>query len=357
MFLYVAGFAVLTIIIGLIGWLPTSLRWICLIGLWVAFVALAGKRTTAVNKNGEWHRGRWDGIFIDNRRKISLSRLQIICWTILSLSAFAVIALDRTIPVISGTISSLIPIEGSETENSSTDANNYDPLNIRFPEELIVALGISATSLAGASIIKSNKAEAKNGKAVQLLSEQKTLANTRVTNAAKNVKKHNDALSAFADELTKLRTLPEGELVSNETKLKIDQIENESIPNTAEELKIAQQELDNAKEELEKISKAEDSSVGEVHKNTDISQADWSDIFRGELVSNYQLVDVGKVQMFFFTIIIIFTYGALVWGVLGDSEGLRMNAVDLPSFSATLTGLLGLSHAGYLIVKQTGQSA
>ena len=46
--------------------------------------------------------GRFDGVLIDSRNKISLSRLQLILWTVVVLSAWCAFALHRVIPVLEG---------------------------------------------------------------------------------------------------------------------------------------------------------------------------------------------------------------------------------------------------------------
>mgnify|MGYP003335203781 CR=1 FL=1 len=47
--------------------------WLVTIGGTVLFIALAGRATT----------GRWAGIAIDNRNRISLSKFQMVAWTVL----------------------------------------------------------------------------------------------------------------------------------------------------------------------------------------------------------------------------------------------------------------------------------
>ena len=61
-------------------------RWGIIAGLMVTFLCAIG---LSINK-------RPDGILIDPRNKISLSRLQVVLWTVLVLSAFLAIALPRS---------------------------------------------------------------------------------------------------------------------------------------------------------------------------------------------------------------------------------------------------------------------
>ena len=85
--------------------------------------------------------GQWFGVLIDSRNKVSLSRLQITLWTVLVLSTYLTIALPRVSAMVG--------------DNPTLNVANV--LDIRFPEELIVAMGISAVSFAGSSLIQSNK--------------------------------------------------------------------------------------------------------------------------------------------------------------------------------------------------------
>ena len=65
--------------------------------------------------------------------------------------------------------------------------------------------------------------------------------------------------------------------------------------------------------------------------------------------------DIAKVQMFFLTVILIILYGTMVWGMLGVESTWQTQAqVSLPAFSESMVVLLGISHLGYLAIKQTG---
>ena len=95
---------------------------------------------------------------------------------------------------------------------------------------------------------------------------------------------------------------------------------------------------------------------GLLHKNADPSEARWVDLFRGEEISNFKLVDMSKVQMLFFTVVIIAAYAAAISGVLRDLNALRTSAfIAFPGFSESLNFLLGISHGTYLSVKTIDQ--
>ncbi len=77
------------------------------------------------------------GAFIDNRNRISLSKLQAGCWTVLVLAAFATAAAYNAVAPASETVTAL---------------------SIQIPGELLLAMGISATSLAASPMLLSLKA-------------------------------------------------------------------------------------------------------------------------------------------------------------------------------------------------------
>lgn len=122
---------------ALIGWRwkPTAHAakiWIIYLVLFVAFAAIAGH---VIN-------GVWRGVLIDSSNKISLSRLQMLMWTVLLLSGFLVAV--------------LINIRWTS-----------DPLNIALNEQLWALMGISTASLVGSPLLKnSKKAEKPNNEAM-----------------------------------------------------------------------------------------------------------------------------------------------------------------------------------------------
>src|SRR5690242_9175502 len=77
--------------------------------------------------------GLWHGVLIDERNRLSLSRLQMVLWTIIVLSGFLIAALWNI--------------------SRGVDA----PLEINVPKELWLLMGISVTSLVGSPLILSTK--------------------------------------------------------------------------------------------------------------------------------------------------------------------------------------------------------
>jgi hypothetical protein len=184
------------------------------------------------------------GVLIDERNKMSLSRLQITVWTVIILSALAAIGLSRV------------------------QANVNDPLAIAIPQELLWVLGITATALVGTPLIHKVKADAPA---------------------------RADAPAVAAP------TLPEGQAM-----------------------------------------------LGRLVVNTTSAGATWTDMFMGEEGPTADRIDLGKVQMFYFTAIAALVYALSVFQSLGGS----VSAVhSLPAVSGGLAALLGLSNGAYLLNK------
>ena len=99
------------------------LTWIVVLGLLSVFAVIAGHGVTE----------QWWGIVIDDRHKVSLSRLQMLIWTVIAASGFLSAALLN------------ISLEGAS------------PLDINIPEQLLWLMGISTTSLVGSPLIKNTK--------------------------------------------------------------------------------------------------------------------------------------------------------------------------------------------------------
>lgn len=87
---------------------------------------------------------------------------------------------------------------------------------------------------------------------------------------------------------------------------------------------------------------------GKVITNAAPEAAHWSDLFRGSETHNAGLLDLGKLQMFFFTLILLLAYGAGLATLFGSEAG---PITALPAIDSGMLALLGISHAGYLVSK------
>ncbi len=114
--------------------------------------------------------------------------------------------------------------------------------------------------------------------------------------------------------------------------LELERLTNEKEPAAKRAMESAEATLHTVQKEWDEFQKGLESRKGDVHANDSIEQADWSDLLRGELVSNYRVIDPAKVQMFFLTIILVFIYGVMIWGLLGaEPIWQSVPAVDLPA--------------------------
>ena len=218
---------------------------------WLLIMALLGLLFVLI---GRGVIGLWTGCLIDNRNRMSLSRLQLISWTALILSAFLTFAAFKI------------------HADPKTDA-----LDIVVPTQVWSLLGISTASLAGSATIKYAKRNAS-------VNEKVAEAELEKTKQAMPSSLETESLEA------------QGLLVTKETP----------------------------------------------------QNANISDLFTGDEVGSAAQLDVGKVQMFFFTLIVVLAYTISLGSILYRAGGLPQG---LPDVSEGMVVLLLISHAGFLAGK------
>lgn len=210
------GMLAIVVAIGLIGLLVEGedRRWgwlaiLILLALFFVFVGVVVRK-------------EWLGCLIDERNKVSLSRLQIAVWTLILLSGYFTAVLGRI---------------------ADDEAN---PLAVSIPEQLWILVGISTTALVGTPLLRSAKVD---------------------------------------EGLIEFRSMTE--------------------------------------------------------------KAVWTDIFKGDEEKQKDTVDMAKVQMFFFTLILAFGYAVMLFNDFSGGKTLD----GLAPFDEGMIALLGISHAGYLTSK------
>ena len=77
-------------------------------------------------------------------------------------------------------------------------------------------------------------------------------------------------------------------------------------------------------------------------------QPSWKDLFLGEEEKNKNKVDVANVQMFFFTVVIVFSYAIALTKMFADATGA---ITAFPVVEESTVALLGISAAGFLANK------
>jgi hypothetical protein len=224
-----------------------------------AYLATLGLMAIFTTIAGHGILGLWLGLLIDERNKMSLSRLQMVAWTIVVLSGFLVAGLW----------------------NSAS--GKKDPLSIAVPPQLWMLMGISTTSLVGSPLIRSTKtAEPLN-------------AGEPLREAEKN------ELERMREELTR-----------------------QNVPRDTIDIQ------------------------GKIVIWKWPEDARLADLFQGDEVGNAAHLDLGKIQMFFFTLVLVLTYTvALTYTFAHVSTSIT----ELPPVDQGMVALLGISHAGFLTNK------
>lgn len=142
----------LILLIGLISWFLPQVQQGLWVWIWVLNVLLLLAAFGALSMSLGENRGFWS-FLVDERNMVSLSRFQIVIWTILILSSFATIAIARSAdaqdnPAVYACATMLAA--GDTTPCAA-------PAGVALPQILWALMGISVTSSVAAPLIKENK--------------------------------------------------------------------------------------------------------------------------------------------------------------------------------------------------------
>ena len=344
---------------------------------------------------------------IDTNYTMSLSRLQITLWTVLALSAYLIIFFTRLTglndvqklasndPLVAQCAQRLTqPQVQSQTQIPITTTQKIDmpiavetcgggALQIVFPEALLLAMGISLASFAGSTLVDSNKQ--KEGKFLTSMKQAVDDAAKALEEAKAEQAKADKELNALkqenASDWGKKISEAKEKLKTASAQAAKDKLEDEiadlemqkqtAVEQAQKVWDAAQKKVNAAKEALDAVTKKQQEielqSSGSLFKNTGdtpreaAQKAKFSDLFQGVEVGNHNFIDMSRVQMFFFTMVIIIAYAAQVNTLLHDPAALRHPlGVTLPPFSESMNILLGFSHSAYLAIKNvdhtTGQT-
>lgn len=93
--------------------------------------------------------------------------------------------------------------------------------------------------------------------------------------------------------------------------------------------------------------------IGLLHANTDIKSAKFIDMFKGDEVSEFEYIDISKVQMFFFTLAAWMGYVSTIYShkFVGDA-----GLITFPALSTGIVTLIGVSHTGYIAIKASDKT-
>ena len=112
------------------------------------------------------------------------------------------------------------------------------------------------------------------------------------------------------------------------------------------------EELKATVEALKAKGQEDATNEGLVIVNKDPKDARWTDLFQAEETGNGAHLDLGKVQNFYFTVILVFAYAAALAAMFANPGPIS----SLPAVSQGMVALLGISHAAYLANKARAQS-
>jgi hypothetical protein len=270
-------------------WFGLLLTWGIIAVLMLVIIIVIG---VSLGKGGK-------GILIDPMTNMmSLSRLQVVLWTWVILSAFISLALVR----IGDSI--LHPNDYKcSPPATGQEATCADPIAIQLPPLLWALMGISLTSAVGAPLLKVAKAQRTTDQS------QENVDRARKRGAA--------PASAETYQAVLTRRLADN---------------------------------DGLKKEI-----GEEKPLGAVVRKDSPSKADFSDFFTGEEVSTFGYVDIAKVQNMFFTLVVVVSYVVALAAVMYTPNIAQL--FTFPDPPSGLVALIGISHAGYLVDKSTTHSS
>ncbi len=235
------------------------------------------------------------GILIDSRNMMSLSRLQIVVWTVLILSAFVTVTLARVSDSRFNPDGYACPPAETAQGETGSEPECADPLGVQLPALLWTLMGISVTSAVASPLLKTAKA-------------RRTEEDDRKQTRAANSREEPDGAATYGNVLKKTKR--------GDPRAAKEPVENQ----------------------------------GALVRKTSWRDARLSDIFMGEEVSNFMYVDVAKVQNFFFTMIAIVAYAVALAVAMSAASSLAA-FFAFPNLPSSLIAVIGISHGGYLTDK------
>lgn len=283
------------------GFLAVAL---CLVG----FSLCVGKLVTT----------RWTGALINERNLMSLSRFQTILWTVIVLSAYWMIAIAH--------IRDVGPDASKLAEAKKITI--AEALDITIDKQLWLLMGISVTALIGTPLINGTKTQ-KNPDPAEVEKTAKAMSATGNIPASITAAANQKAATAAAAAATMPRI--------------------QALAQAQKDEAIKQAETEAKKEEVKDA--IANNKQGTLYSNPSINDAAFSDMFEGEEVGNAAYLDIPKVQMFYFTVVVAFSYIVLLWGTMGQLSEHAADVKALPPLSDGMIALLGISHAANLAGK------
>jgi hypothetical protein len=284
--------------------------------LWVAVMSILFLAFITISKaTTQYGRALW----VDDRYMMNLARVQVTLWTLLIVSAYLTAAVSNT----------LIQYP---SENDKQKAR----------EALAKELQVQGDAL---------KYQKDHEKATDI---EKSAAGRRVADSAERVKKAEDTvknLDAYQPKGSLIIAIPPTVWILLGISIG-SWLGSPLILNNKKAQESSEADFTKAKEGL-KAQGASEAKIAQVETqgrlliNTAYDQAAFSDLFRGEETGNAATLDVGKVQMFYFTVIVLFVYATGLFKMF--NSGLPIH--EFPDLDSSIVTLLGISNASYLANK------
>lgn len=250
------------------------------------------------------------GILIDaGRNMMSLSRLQLVLWTCVILSAFLATALGRIGDYAYNQAGYECP-PPTQASDGQAEPECAEPLGIQLSPVLWALMGISVTSAVASPLLKANKA--------QRTAEQDRIQKAKGGQSPRNI------LDAQGRAVA---TVPAPTPVTYASVLAQRKEANDPAVEDAQD------------------------SVGVMVRKTSWREANFADVFTGEEVSNFGYVDMAKVQNFFFTVIAVIAYAVMLGGLMVVVGKNVAGFFVFPDLTEGLLAIIAISHAGYLTDK------
>lgn len=303
------GILIMIVLVIVIGFQPNSNLhpfwiWLILLALFTALTLVISRALTR----------RWLGVVIDERNKYSLSRFQMVLWTVMILAAFmaAVLANVR--------LNLLVYVSGA-----------VDP-----PQMLFVRSGALVSDVLSIAGVIVPNAETGIYSAVPGVDLSQL-------NLAEAVRDGQQIIVPRPGETLPLdvQARSEAGTTSNTTPLSVQ------IPSEVWLL------LGISTTSLVASPLIKGQKTTSIVTNQSASEARFSDLFKGEEANNFAILDLGKVQLLYFTLIVI---GAYMIAVANMFLNTQVAIASLPALDGGVVAMLGVSHAGYLTGKAVNRS-
>ncbi|MEO8611599.1 MAG: hypothetical protein ABI690_27115 [Chloroflexota bacterium] len=285
--------------------IPPLFTWIILLALFSLLTVLVSRAYT----------GRWLGLIIDDRNKYSLSRLQMVMWTLIVLSAFLAAVLANVLLQV------MVYVDGAVDQPRIL----YFPVGSRVVD-VLMQIGMVDP---------------------QFTEGQGYLSNPNVDLSQLN-------LSASLHDGEHIYIPRAGETLPQTIPTSTDNSQGQTAlePTTPLSVEIPSEVwlllgISTTSLVASPLIKGQKANV--IQTNEVRSEAKLSDLFSGEEESNYLKLDLAKLQMLFFTLIVIGAYGVAVASLFNRS--LQSAITSLPALDSGVVAMLGVSHAGYLTNK------